>query len=178
MLPGWPNAPCLSVGAMRICSATPSVPSDFLQLIEESLINSNLVLVFSKLVLASTEAIHPLCNKLINLLDARKLMRATAKLPLLVLLALTGCLFPTFAQDKSLLIASICNGVGRLAPASIPLYVIAFPSGEALGSSIDLHELVLNGPACPYLPREVRDSQRRHQYSDARQLHLGQRPHV
>ncbi|SPP98280.1 putative Amino acid ABC transporter substrate-binding protein [Bradyrhizobium vignae] len=80
-------------------------------------------------------------------------MRVTPRLLLLVLLfTLTGYLFPTFAQTESPVLTSIRKaGRVKVAVASLPPYIVVSPSGEVMGSSIDLQNMALKAMGLPAL---------------------------
>ncbi|GLR92188.1 transporter substrate-binding domain-containing protein [Bradyrhizobium iriomotense] len=78
-------------------------------------------------------------------------MRVRSKLSLL-LVALTGCSFPTSSQTEDSLLVSIRKaGKVKVAVASLPPYMMMSPSGEATGAIVDLHNMVLKRLGLPAL---------------------------
>ncbi|WP_051379869.1 transporter substrate-binding domain-containing protein [Bradyrhizobium murdochi] len=80
-------------------------------------------------------------------------MRITSKLSLLVLLlALAGSSRPTSAQTEDPLFASIRkSGQVKVALHSLPPYMMVSPSGEPMGTAVELQNLVLKAMGLPSL---------------------------
>ncbi|MCA6113057.1 transporter substrate-binding domain-containing protein [Bradyrhizobium cenepequi] len=129
------------------------VKSSPAQGILEENINSVLVSISPKLVLAHLEGSVRQIYQSKLILTGGDVMRATRKFSLLVLLlTLTGYSFPAFAQDESPLLASVRKtGKISVALASLPPYMNVSPNGEATGSSVDLQNMVLKGMGLPAL---------------------------
>ncbi|WP_439360353.1 transporter substrate-binding domain-containing protein [Bradyrhizobium sp. DASA03007] len=73
-------------------------------------------------------------------------------LPSVLLFMLTESSFTTFAQSESPVVTSIRKaGLIKVAVASLPPYIVVSPSGDVMGSSIDLQNMALKAMGLPGL---------------------------